>query len=283
MICHGIAQNQLIVWLNAGAASDHQLNCPLSKHFLFRVLKINVSIPFADKHNDIKRSCPKFFRYTPFLIANRHLFTSDRQIALVSSAGISLRQRSPHIDIVHLYKARGIENRHSAPCWHWSQNLGYWMSMPKLNAPVEIHWRRSNMNTRDPILMKSVEVLKDCRSLNAAAEMNCPMPRSVEKVPIRNEKRCMKHQQSNGNSVQISWDTTEQRIHSSKLLLLRNRPGNYQSPTAVCSLGWSVFFEVRNFFAPNPRICEVPRENPLGKFIFESVNIYRCSMTLNFC
>ena len=39
--------------------------------------------------------------------------------------------------------------------------------------------------------MKSVEVLKDCRSLNAAAEMNCPMPRSVEKVPIRNEKRCI--------------------------------------------------------------------------------------------
>ena len=65
------------------------------------------------------------------------------------------------------------------------------MSMPKLNASAEIHWRRSNMNTRDPILMKSVEVLKDCRSLNAAAEMNCPMPRSVEKVPIRNEKRCM--------------------------------------------------------------------------------------------
>ena len=64
------------------------------------------------------------------------------------------------------------------------------MSMPKLNAPAEIHWRRSNMNTRDPILMKSVEVLKDCRSLNAAAEMNCPMPRSVEKVPIRNDKRC---------------------------------------------------------------------------------------------
>ena len=64
------------------------------------------------------------------------------------------------------------------------------MSMPKLNAPAEIHWRLSNMNTRDPILMKSVEVLKDCRSLNAAAEMNCPMPRSVEKVPIRNEKRC---------------------------------------------------------------------------------------------
>ena len=65
------------------------------------------------------------------------------------------------------------------------------MSMPKLNAPAEIHWRRSNMNTRDPILMKSVEVLKDCRSLNAAAELNCPMPRSVEKVPIRNEKRCI--------------------------------------------------------------------------------------------
>ena len=54
--------------------------------------------------------------HKPFLIANRHLFTSDRQIALVSSAEIPLRQRSPHIDIVHLYKARGIENRHSAPC-----------------------------------------------------------------------------------------------------------------------------------------------------------------------
>ena len=65
------------------------------------------------------------------------------------------------------------------------------MSMPKLNAPAEIHWRRSNINVRDPILMKSVEVLKDCRSLNAAAEMNCPMPRSVEKVPNRNEKRCI--------------------------------------------------------------------------------------------
>ena len=38
--------------------------------------------------------------------------------------------------------------------------------------------------------MKYVEVLKDCRSLNAADEMNCPMPRSVEKVPVRNEKRC---------------------------------------------------------------------------------------------
>ena len=62
--------------------------------------------------------------------------------------------------------------------------------MLKLNAPDEIHWRRSNMNKRDPILMKSVEVLKDCRSLNAADEMNCPMPRSVEKVPVRNKKRC---------------------------------------------------------------------------------------------
>ena len=33
--------------------------------------------------------------------------------------------------------------------------------MLKLNAPGEIHWRWSNMNKRDPILMKSVEVLKD--------------------------------------------------------------------------------------------------------------------------
>ena len=65
------------------------------------------------------------------------------------------------------------------------------MSMPKLNAPAEIHCRRSNMNTRNPIIMKSVEVLKDCRSLNAADEINCPMPRSVEKVPVRNEKRCI--------------------------------------------------------------------------------------------
>ena len=66
------------------------------------------------------------------------------------------------------------------------------MSMLKLNAPAEIHWRRSNMNKRVPILMKYVEVLKDCRSLNAGDEMNCPMPRSVEKVPVRNEKRCIK-------------------------------------------------------------------------------------------
>ena len=57
-----------------------------------------------------------YCRYTPFLIANRHPFTSDRQITLVSSAGIPLRQGLLHIDIVHLYKARGIENRHSAPC-----------------------------------------------------------------------------------------------------------------------------------------------------------------------
>ena len=62
--------------------------------------------------------------------------------------------------------------------------------MPKLNVPAEIYWRRSNLNERDPILMKSVEVLKDCRSLNAAAEMNYPMPLSVEKVQISNEKRC---------------------------------------------------------------------------------------------
>ena len=82
--------------------------------------------------------------------------------------------------------------------------------MPKLNAPAEIHWRRSNMNTRDPILMKSVEVLKDCRSLNAAAEMNCPMPRSVEKVPIRNEKRCISHEEfwrqaANQNNIRGNW------------------------------------------------------------------------------
>ena len=64
--------------------------------------------------------------------------------------------------------------------------------MLKLNAPAEIHWRRSNVNKQDPILMKSVEVLKDCRSLNAADEMNCSMLHSVKKVPVRNEKRCIK-------------------------------------------------------------------------------------------
>ena len=35
-----------------------------------------------------------------------------------------------------------------------------------------------------------------------------------------------------------------------------------------------VIFEVRNFLAPNPGICEVPGENPLGKIIYESVHIY---------
>ena len=34
-----------------------------------------------------------------------------------------------------------------------------------------------------------------------------------------------------------------------------------------------VIFEVRNFLAPNPGICEVPGENPLGKIIYESVHI----------
>ena len=75
--------------------------------------------------------------------------------------------------------------------------------MLKLNAPAEIHWRRSNMNKRGPILMKSVEVLKDCRSLNAADEMNCSMPRSVEKVPVRNEKRCSETHQPNDKQEKI--------------------------------------------------------------------------------
>ena len=35
-----------------------------------------------------------------------------------------------------------------------------------------------------------------------------------------------------------------------------------------------VIFEVRNFLAPNPGICEVPVGNPLGKIIYESVHIY---------
>ena len=155
---------------------------------------------------------------TPFLIANRHLFSSDRQIALVSSAGIPLRQRSPHIDIVHLYKARGIENRHSAPRWHWSQNLGYWISMLKLNAPAGIHRIQSNMNKRDPILMQYVEVLKDCRSLNAADEMNCPMPRSVEKVPVRNEKRCSKFQLPSMSGDVIDLRSQSSNVTSQKCL-----------------------------------------------------------------
>ena len=54
--------------------------------------------------------------------------------------------------------------------------------MPYRNPLAPVEYEHT-----DPILMKSVEVLKDRRSLNAAAEMNCPMPRSVEKVPIRNE------------------------------------------------------------------------------------------------
>ena len=35
-----------------------------------------------------------------------------------------------------------------------------------------------------------------------------------------------------------------------------------------------VIFEVRNFLAPNPGICDVPGGNPLGKIIYESVHIY---------
>ena len=41
-----------------------------------------------------------------------------------------------------------------------------------------------------------------------------------------------------------------------------------------CSIRVVVIFEVRNFLAPNPGICEVPGENHLGKIIFESVHIY---------
>ena len=43
-----------------------------------------------------------------------------------------------------------------------------------------------------------------------------------------------------------------------------------------------VIFEVRNFLAPNPGICEVPGGNPLGKIIYESVIFTRCPMTLKF-
>ena len=35
-----------------------------------------------------------------------------------------------------------------------------------------------------------------------------------------------------------------------------------------------VIFEVRNFLAPNSGICKVPGGNPLGKIIYELVNIY---------
>ena len=110
--------------------------------------------------------------------------------------------------------------------------------MPKLNAPAEIHWRRSNMNTQDPILMKSVEVLKDCRSLNAAAEMNCPMPRSVEKVPIRNEKRCITpvltwqhHEQEQGAGQQQQRRRWRRQTghHHAEEVLTTSRPGYRQT------------------------------------------------------
>ena len=65
------------------------------------------------------------------------------------------------------YKARGVVNRHSAPRWHWSQNLGYWISMLKLNVPAEIHWRRSNNEQTGSY---SNEI---CRSSKRLSKLEC--------------------------------------------------------------------------------------------------------------
>ena len=43
-----------------------------------------------------------------------------------------------------------------------------------------------------------------------------------------------------------------------------------------------VIFEVRNFLAPNPRICEVPEETHWVKLFTNRFILTRCSMTLQF-
>ena len=59
-----------------------------------------------------------------------------------------------------------------------------------MNATAEIHCIQSNMNERNLTLMQSVEVVKHCRNSNVADEIKCPLPTSIEKMPIRNEKWC---------------------------------------------------------------------------------------------
>ena len=73
-----------------------------------RSQEVSANLAFASEWRSQphqRRSARSGTTDTPFLIANRHLFTSDRQIALVSSAVMPLRQRSPHIDI-HLFSLR---------------------------------------------------------------------------------------------------------------------------------------------------------------------------------
>ena len=55
--------------------------------------------------------------------------------------------------------------------------------------------------------------------------------------------------------------------------ILKGSPGR-SLRSFICLVEWPLFFEVRNFFAPNPGICEIPGENTLNIFIFESVQIY---------
>ena len=120
--------------------------------------------------------------------------------------------------VVHLYKARGVENRHSAPRWHWSHNLGYWISMLKLNAPDEFHWRRSNMNKRDPILMKYVEVWMQLPKLIAPCRVQLKRCRFAMRKGVQYTfshcESASVHLRSADCIGVVSWGTTPAKVAS---------------------------------------------------------------------
>ena len=66
-------------------------------------------------------------------------------------------------------------------------NIGKWSTGKHCDGVAVVKKKRENHY----VSRRWHPSFKDCRSLNATDEMNCPMPRSVEKVPFRNEKRCM--------------------------------------------------------------------------------------------
>ena len=65
--------------------------------------------------------------------------------------------------------------------------------------------------------------------------------------------------------------TQVRHLNARKMLFCLSGTGKCFS---CCITRVIVIFEVRNFLAPNPEICEVPGENHLGKIIFESIHIY---------
>ena len=60
----------------------------------------------------------------------------------------------------------------------------------KSNAVVEIQCNGSNMKRCYLKLMKYVNIRAVCKSLTTATETKCTVPMSIDRLPIRGEKRC---------------------------------------------------------------------------------------------